>query len=160
MTFPSHMPFHSTAGSWASTLLDPIAQKVTISFVVFRANKCCITAKSCRLSSSFFSGSTSAVRSHIRPAFGFGHHEGFMSSHIVTKLVCSGPSQEPHSKLTSPSSWGTEGSNTRFSKITPNCSFPDVIVPNSRTVSTQKLRITACSKSKFEFLSSSLTKGL
>ena len=69
-----------------------------------------ITAKLCRLSSSFSSSSTSAVRSHIRPALRYGHHERFMSSHIVTRLVFSGPSHEPHSKLTCPSNSGTDHS--------------------------------------------------
>ena len=56
---------------------------------------------------------------YIKPAIAFGHHEGLISSHVVTKLVFKGPSHEPHSKLTYPFSSGTEGSTTRFSKMTP-----------------------------------------
>ena len=129
-------------------------------FVIFRANKWRITAKSCRLSSSFPSSSTSAVRSYVRPPFGFGHHEGFMSFHIVTKLVSTRASHKPHSKLTCHSSWETEGSMTRSSRTTPNCNCSDVIVPICRTLSIQKLRITACTKSKYESIASSLTNGL
>ena len=56
---------------------------------------------------------------YIKLAIAFGHHEGLISSHVVTKLVLKGPSHEPHSKLTCPFSSGTEGSTTRFSKMTP-----------------------------------------
>ena len=113
-------------------------------------------AKSCRLSLSISSSSILAVRSHI----GFGHHEGFMSSHIVTRLVFSGLSHEPYSKVTCTSNLGTEGSTTRSFRVIPNCSCSDVNIFNFRTLSTQKLRIIACSKSNYESLSSSFTNGL
>ena len=71
-------------------------------FVIFRASRWCIMVKSCRLASSSKSNVTSAVMSQIKPAFGCGPQEGFMSSHMVTKLVFKGPSQEPQSKLTCP----------------------------------------------------------
>ena len=49
--------------------------------------------------STFKSNVTSAVISQIKPAFGCRQQEGFISSHMVTKLVFKGPSKEPQSKL-------------------------------------------------------------
>ena len=54
-----------------------------------------ITARSSKFSSIINSVFTSAVTSHISPAFVFRHHEVFMSSHIVTTLEFKGPSLEP-----------------------------------------------------------------
>ena len=95
-------------------------------FVILRTSRWCIIDRSCRHASSSKSNVTSAVMSQIKPAFGYGHQEGFMSSHMVTKLVFKGPSQEPQSKLTCPFSSKTEGSTTRSSK-----QFPAWVVPSS-----------------------------
>ena len=107
-------------------------------FVIFRASRWCITAKSCRLASSSKSHVTYAAISQIKPAFGHGHQEGFMSSHMVTKLVFKGPSQEPQSKLTCPFSSGTEVSTTHTSKTIPSLGCSIINMPVSLTRSTQK----------------------
>ena len=98
--------------------------------------------------------------SHIKPAFGCGHHEGFMSSHKVTKLLFKGPSNEPHSKLNFPFSSGIEGSTTRSLKMIPSLGCSTINMPISFTFSSLKSRTMTCSTSKYEFLSSSSPKWL
>ena len=116
MVRTTFVSFHPTTGSKTSALFQAITWRTSnlprtidsvaglpFFFATFMANKWCITAKSCRLVSSSKSNATSAVISQIKPAFGCGHHEGCMSSHIVAELVFKGPSHEPHSKPTAPS---------------------------------------------------------
>ena len=73
--------------SLARFLSDGSVGKFSLCFFPFKTSKWWITAKSCRLSSSLFSSSTSAVRSHIEPAFGFGQYDGFISFHIVPRTT-------------------------------------------------------------------------
>ena len=114
VTHSTHVLFLSTTG--ARQVAVPIQSlgrfpsdgpvgEFSLCFSLSKASNRKITAKLCRLSSSFSSSSTSAVRSHIGPALRYGHHERFISSHIVTRLVFSGPSHEQHSKLTCPSNF-------------------------------------------------------
>ena len=108
-------------------------------FVTLMASRWSIMARSCKLASSSKSNVMSAVIFQIKTASECGHQEGFMSSHMVTKLVFKGPSQESQSKLTCPFSSGTEGSTTRSSKTIPS------LLPVSLTRSTQKSSTITCS---------------
>ena len=129
-------------------------------FVILRASRWCIMAKSCRLVSSSKSNATFAVISQTKPAFGCRHQRSFMSSHMVTKLIFKGPSQEPQSKLTRPLSSGTEGSTNRSSKMIPSLGCSTINMPVSLTRSTQKSSTKSCSESNYAFPASSSTKGL
>ena len=114
-------------------------------FVILMASRWCIMARSYRLASSSRSNVTSAVMSQIKPALVWGRQEGFMSSHMVTRLVFKGPSQEPQSKLTCPFSSGTEGLTTCSSKIIPSLGCSTINIPISLIRSTQKLSTMTCS---------------
>ena len=120
---------------------DGSVDRLLFRFVILMASRWCIMARSCRLASSSRSNVISAVMSQIKPALGCRHQEGFMSSHMVNRLVFKGPSQEPQSKLTCPFSSGTEGSTTRSSKIIPSSGCSSISIPVSSTRSTQKLRV-------------------
>ena len=83
-----------------------------------------------------------------------------MSSRIVTKLAFTGPSYEPHLKLTCPFSSGTEGLSNRSSRMTPSLCCSTYSIPISFTLSTQKSRTINSFKSKYASLASSSIKRL
>ena len=136
---PTYMPFQSTNGVRQVLFVILSIEKLPsdgsvggflFSFVNFNANSRWITNRSRKLLSSSCSNSMSAVKSHITPAFSFGHHEGFMSCHIVIRLVFCGPSHEPHPILTHHSGFGWQLIPPRSS---PNCNCFDGFIPISRT---------------------------
>ena len=111
MTIPTHVYFHHTTGSHTNSLLQAITRRIslgrirgwfTILLHYFQGQQ--MMHHSHTMQTHVIVQILRDVCRHFpdqRP-FGCGHHEGFMSAHLVVKLVIKGKSHETHSKHSAP----------------------------------------------------------